>query len=177
MTEKMLKPHEKSLGRVVPYKDDERRRIEKYLRDGIKQKEIGVLLNRSATSIHAEVKRNGGKHGYNAEKAIEAAIERHKARGGSNYIDIKNDLDREALVEKIKAMAAQGLSKNAATKELRMSHSTLRKITERYHINFNSIGLHENAIKISSLEEKINNITFQIEIILDLVKQIKGNQK
>lgn len=173
MTEKIRKPHEIKMGSVNPFQDEERRLLEKYLRDGLRRTQISRLLKRSSGSISSEVKRHGGKHLYNAEKAIEIAIHKHTARGIVNYSKEVNDAKRAEIAEKIREMSAKGYSKNKMSKELTISHTTLTSIANQFDITVKALGFYENAKRVDSVEEKINNITFQVEIILDLVKQMK----
>lgn len=70
------------MGRAIPFSLEERRLIQKYIEEGLKNSQISKLMNRNTSSIHTEVGRN--------EKPYDAEIA-HKNSGLSRSFRITTE--------------------------------------------------------------------------------------
>lgn len=79
---------------------EERKRVEKMLREGCGMREMGRVLGRSHSVVVDEVKRNGGRWGYEAERAHERFLKKQEAKGNRKILDGREEI-RRYVIEKI----------------------------------------------------------------------------
>lgn len=79
---------------------EERKRVEKMLREGCGMREMGRVLERSHSVVVDEVKRNGGRWGYGAERAHERFLQKQEAKGNRKILDRREEIKRY-VIEKI----------------------------------------------------------------------------
>lgn len=59
-----------------PYRLEERKRIEEFIKLGLSGGQIAKAINRSKNGVNTEIKKNGGREAYNGLKAQENFINR-----------------------------------------------------------------------------------------------------
>ena len=79
---------------------EERKRIEKMLKEGCGMREIGRVLGRSHSIVVEDVKRNGGRWGYRAEMAHERYLKGQERKGNRKILDQREEIKRY-VIEKI----------------------------------------------------------------------------
>lgn len=121
-------------------------------------KEIGVQLGKSTNCINLELRRSGGRTGYDAERAQRLADERwqkNKTWSNENWNPVKLD--------QFMQMIARGGSPGAIRKDLGMSYLTMVKLYKRQGLKIPTVFdlINEALDKIYAMEEQIK-ILFEI---------------
>jgi IS30 family transposase len=170
--DRILEPHERSLGGKSPYSNEERRRIKKLINDGHNQRSIAKMIGRSSKSLNAEVKRHsmGNWKNYDAEYGINLARENYKKRGWSLYLK-RNNIPFEELKNKVKELCENGYTRHRIKKELTIGYSVIQKIF--IELGLKETGIYGNEKRLTFLEEKIDYISNSIDIILEVLKPKK----
>src|SRR5260221_13534542 len=92
------------MGQWKPLNADERRFIEKLMKEGRTINFIAKSLRRANSSIHTEVSKNGGRQNYVAEKAI--ALHANTKAQRSNNMTTARAVQREKRKEFISRVEA-----------------------------------------------------------------------
>lgn len=139
---------------------EERIQIERLLKQGNSNRQIAKALGRTRSPVNKEVRLNGGKANYNAQKAdIEA-----KKRLDSRYFKLRREPTPEQI-SRIEELLSQNVPLNQIRKELGFSYFRL----ERY---FKEKGLGP-ATPTDSTLVRLQNLEEQVAIILDILRSKK----
>lgn len=76
---------------------EERKRIEKMLRGKCGMREIGRVLGRSHSIVLEEVKRNGGRERYEAERAHALFLKNQERKGNRKILDRREEIKRYVI--------------------------------------------------------------------------------
>lgn len=151
---------------VSYFTKEERILIEQYIHEGLNLYQISKKLNRSYSGIKAEVRRNGGIKEYTADKAIKSAICRLQSQGKHYYN--YNDAEKLKLISEL---MEQQVPNKEIVEKAQISFYQLKKF-KRKILGFDV----DSDIELSNLPDRVAALEMQLEIILDMIKEIK-NQK
>lgn len=140
---------------------EERRMIEKLLKDGRVNGNIAYHINRTVSCVKKEILRNGGRLHYSAVKAQEAADLRKESK---NAKISKSLLPSEQ--ELVKKLALEGHSINSIRSKTAISRHLLIKFLRQSEIAVKS----RNYL---SFEERITQLEMQMEILIDALRELK----
>lgn len=146
------------------YTFDERRTIEKSIKEGKTFREISHILNRPPLSVKFEITKHGGTQNYNA---LEAHEQTKKNRTHSVAYAPREFTEEERILAK--EMIDQGFSFTKIKKQLKISYYSLVRNLKNSNITLpNSI----TADRIKSTEERLDSLEMQLDIILDNLKDL-----
>jgi len=153
---------------TTPLTYTERKTIEDGVRKGLSTAQIASILKRSVNSIKVEIRINGGKESYNAEKSQTAANGRKKTRLQKiswQPTEEQRKFIAEALEKKIpftKISEHTGIRRQTLWKLVAKEFPTYQKKS--------SWQLYE---RVDHLENLVECLQQQIEIIFDTLKEMK----
>lgn len=148
---------------------EERREIEKMLKEGFKQSEIALKLSRHWKTISREVATNGGRLLYNALDAHNRKLKHLERR---QKIPIHSPLteDQISIIEKgIK----NGLSKYNIRKQAGIGAKRCIEYFKKNHPEYKS----KYASGLPALENRIESLEMQIEIIIEQLRSLNDRSK
>lgn len=151
---------------VKPLTLEERKHIEKGLREGKPYKAICVPLGRNEQTIYIEIKKSGlTRATYNAEKAQEAANHR-KLRMITNKQ--RPFIPTDAQLSTIKTCMEQGKTKKDIRDALGISYHRLQTYLRNNYVEYKSI--YESVH--SPIDRRISALEMQVEILVELAKKL-----
>jgi len=156
---------------TTPLTYTERKIIEEGLRKGLSTTQIASILKRSVNPIKVEIRINGGKESYNAEKGQTAANGRKKTRFEKiswSPTEEQRKFIAEALDKKIPLMKISehtGIRRQTLWKLVAKEFPTYKKKA--------SWALYE---RVDHLENLVECLQQQIEIIFDTIKEMKNGK-
>lgn len=134
---------------------DERKYIEEQLPSGKSLSEIARELNRAKNIVITEVRRNGGRENYNADKSHKEALRRRPRHGKIKIIALKKDLTDEQ-VKLIYTMWKNGKSMYQIEEKFNISYSRVQEIIIYSLLIKNEKLIEDFETRITKLEKKIN---------------------
>lgn len=181
------------------FTDEERKTIEDMCFFGFDIKEIASKIGRTPSGVASEIRRNGGRNNYNAEKAIATALERRETQRIKSRMN--KNTQRLGFEERqiIEALVKQGFtmsqiakkinrSKNCVATEIRINGGSeiynaqigqdfaesrnqrrIKLLSDR-----NTLAHETKLVKKSDLDEmkeKIKVLEMHIEILHDALKE------
>ncbi len=176
----------------------ERKLIEQYVKEDFSFYRMAELLNRSEHCLYNEViSRNGGRECYNA---LEADAKSSLQTIGLDGLPVKkrcthlNLIEREFLEEQLKKDVAiskisflMGRSLSTIAAEIRkgggrenysaqLSH---KKYTDNAAVRNGNIskGMKERHDKLGDSQSEITSLKMQIDILFDMIKELRGGKK
>lgn len=139
-------------GKIIPITNEERKRIEVLLRQGLSMHAVSKCINRSPTGVQYEINRGGGRKDYTAAKA-QLAADGMRHRRHMN-LSCFNKQKWEKFIEIVKI---PGLS--------------IREMSNLCGINRKTISVYLNKVDESleeeneELETRVAALEMQLEII------------
>jgi helix-turn-helix protein len=141
---------------------EERKSIEHLLKEGWTLGAIARSIGRSHSGVKLEVKRNGGREVYNAERAqsnYEAARRAYRINQQKGWTEEQLGIIKEGL--------EKGWSQREIIKRTKVTPYMLRAYLER-------TGMKHKANTVVGLYERVGIIEGQIEVILEVLREMKG---
>lgn len=156
----------------------ERQRLQELLGGSQTLRSIAVILGRSATAIHREIKRNGGRRDYDAFVAQNLA--NFRMSRGFGHGPIKAEPLSEKHVEFAKQKMGEDWTHDQIRTALGFGVARYRRFARKFFPDYRSrapykpTGLHgltsiEN--RMSDLEQKVEILMEQINILSSVIKQ------
>lgn len=134
------------------------------LNDGFSQKEIGEKLNRCRALISREINRHlNEEKKYNALTANRAA---HRTRTDTNIK--KRRLFSDEELKEIKNGLESGISMSNLAKKYHTSYYIISKVLGKSGVEY------PIDQKVANIESKIDALTTQFELIIELIQEIKN---
>jgi len=139
---------------------EERKSIEKLVSLGWTIGAIASSIGRSHSGVKLELKRNGGRHNYNALKAQEAHAAARRARTAHK---------QKGFTSEQLQIIKEGLDRGDPYTQI-MERSGVTIYMLKQYVKRN--GIVAKKMNYASFIERIEAIESQIEIILDLIKEL-----
>jgi len=142
---------------------EERQKIEKLLNEGFSCSKISAIIGRGRNVVVVEVRRSGGKNGYNAKDAQKMSDERNEfkitsaSRKSASYL--------QTLLPVVAEKVKEGKSFWVIHRELNVSYVTLGRMYKLLNLP----SPHAMSL-IEKLEDRMYNMEIQLEIIIDKLK-------
>lgn len=149
------------LDRRKPLDIEERKKIKSLIHPGITYQEIAQRIGRSKSLIFKEIRLAGGRSTYDPYEAQKKADIRKQKTGCGVHRVFSSD-----EIERIKDLAEKGYSLNQISDDLMCSYRTMIKFITR-----TGICLKNTFYK--HLEERINSLEMQMEIVMDMLRELK----
>ena len=138
----------------------ERREIERMLKEGITAKVIHQQMDRSYTTILAEIKRSGGVDHYNAVKAHKDARERKMNRLG---VGRKSWTFSEEQIIMIKHLINDGETAALICKKMKVGRERLYKFFNQQQIDVGHSTRFTVIERLDALEEQVKILSEQVK--------------
>lgn len=149
---------------VKSFSLEERKTIERLLKEGLSRHSIAIMLNRSSSGLRTEVARNGGAENYSAAAAQANSIQiktRRLNKIKKTFSPHQLTIISEGVIEKLSVAiiaSSAGCSKAAI----------------RTHFRDNNISyLPRNSI---GFERRLQAVETKVEIMMDIIKEMKASQ-
>lgn len=143
---------------------EERRMIEKLIKDGRTNGNIAYHINRTGSCVKKEILRHGGRANYSAVKAQEAADLRRETK---NAKISKGLLPSEQEI--VKKLALEGHSINSIRSKTAISRHLLTRFLRES-------GIAVKSRHYLSFEDRITQLELQMEILIDQVRELKNRK-
>lgn len=147
---------------------EERKQIERlFVLEKKRRKEISKILGRSLSSITGEILRGGGDN-YNAEirhKVVSDAIKLSYSKNRRRPPDILSN----EQIERIKTLINSGYSQRSISLEVGCSEFFVRNMIKKISLS--------KPQDLTDIHEKIESIETQIEVIFEILKEIKNDSQ
>ncbi len=140
---------------------DERKIIEKCLSEKMKTGKIADILSRSHSCIKQEIKKNGGRAKYSADRSQHE----YELRQEAKKIKIRKELTEEQENILLKGIEEEW-SVNRISLAIDINHTTVAAIIRRRGISLKKKNYTHFVERLSALE-------YQIDIILETLEEMK----
>lgn len=162
------------MGKAESISFSEREAIEKLLLDipGISNAEIARRLRRSKNGINCEFIRAGGRNGYKAQHAQDCC--RRSAR--TRYVAIRKVLSEEQK-EAAQALFKRGYSIFTVAGKLKLSYGAVARFLIETADQNKKTPEGQQLSDLESLHIRVEALEQQLEIILDLYKELVNETK
>ncbi len=146
---------------------EERKVIEKLLRDGLSSSFISNHLGRGKNCINLEVRRAGGRDHYEAVEAQSLSDKRHSRKIHSQDTSRNNYIQK--MTPLVLKLHEKKLSFFQIRRELQISYISLLKIFKDQNLDA------QNAFTlISLLEDRLYALEQQVEVLFEITKGKNG---